>query len=167
MQYLTLDNTSPRNETLIIQGRVLDKQTRDWVEVKNKKVPARSFICAGSIVEKTESQARAMLRMGVYTPAGTEMHFNLEDIFGEDRVPFGADSVDGKNYGAHQTSIAEVLRSHGIHTVEAIAENAMGTIPFEQGKIAVVDILGALADEGEVEAWIARAKEIVGQKAKE
>lgn len=122
-QYLTLVDTSPLSDTVVIKGEVLDKSTQTWKVVENRGVPANSIIRAGSVVEKTEAQYKQCEKFNMYAPVDTKLSFNLESVFSQRVQFFGND-----------TPLSDVLRSHSIHTIQDVVNNKEGVQPFMDSK---------------------------------
>lgn len=168
-QYLVMDDIVVLSDTKVIRGETLDKQDRSlWLRIENQTVPANGFIRAGSIIEKTESQAKQMVKAGVYVGTGEVRHFNLEDVFDKQTNAYAGS--DKNNNPGKPAMLYEVLRAHSLHTLESILDNSTGYEPLignkktKRGEIKAHDLLRLYAkDEDEVQDWLARAREIVGK----
>lgn len=160
MNVVCLTDISPLSDTLIVKGEVLDKKAYKWVEVENKTVPANSVIRAGSVVEKTEAQYESMKKFNTFAPADTKLNFNLESVFSQRVTFFGSDAP-----------LSEVLRSHGIHTLEQVVENVDGFLPLMDGKkkkggnkIKAQEVIVLHVGEDQALALIAECKRVLGIK---
>lgn len=167
--YLALDELCFKHPTKLIRGQVLDKRTTTWLPpTENERLPAEAIIRAGSVFEKSygPSEEKKLMKLGCIAPASTTKHFDLEQVFGEERVDYGVEG-SGDDPRTHQATLSEVLREHGIHTIEQVAENAMGTVPAVRlgtigAAVSVADVLEAVLPIPEqAQEYIERAKEIL------
>jgi hypothetical protein len=155
-----IDNVVHLSNTKVIRGEKLDNG--NWIPIENETVPPDVILRAGSVVEKSPAQAKIGIRNKRYAEMGTPLHTNLESVFSMP-VPFM-----GKD---NQSSLADVLRAYRINTLEQVAENAEGRVPFSDGKqkggtpIRVKEILltHGSKDTEQVDEWMATAKEIVAK----
>ena len=165
-QYLVMTDICVLSDTKVIRGEALDEHDRSlWLPVANKVLIGGSFIRAGSVIEKPESLTRNEIKAGVYVNAGETRHFNLEAVFDKHVDFFTVEGKPGKD-----VILADVLKAHSVHTIESVIANSVGYKPLLDGvkgkggnKINAWDILRLYAkDEDEVQAWLARARAVVG-----
>ena len=166
-QYLVMTDIVVLSDTKIIRGEILDEHDHSlWLEKREGVVPAGTFIRAGSVIEKAESQAKPMISAGVYVNAGETRHFNLEDVFTKQTAAFAGETKDGKH--GRPAMLADVLRSHGLHTLESILDNSVGYVPLLDGgkkggnKIQAHELLKLHAsNEGEFQGWLNECQRLI------
>lgn len=142
-------------EALIIEGRYLDDKDRTlWRTAKNQTVPEETIVESGSVfeVELTRRHEKVWLEIEAIAtlPAGEQLHFNLEDLFG----------AEG----------AALLRASDIWTLEDVAVEKEGAVPYtelsEAGEsfISMRELLMGLCnnDKAQVDEWLREAQRAVG-----
>jgi hypothetical protein len=147
------------SETKIISGE--KKVNGEWVRIENQIVPKDVTVRTGSVIEKSDAQAKFGIKQGWYAPVGKQLNTNLESIFGQ-TVEFGK---------GNQATLANVLRSYRINSLEQVAENAEGRIPFSDGKqkggqiIHVKEIFGLHGiDNDQATMFIEMAQQAIKEK---
>ncbi len=157
-QWLLLTEMFFKSETRVIRGEVADAGVVSWDKVENVTIPANKYVRAGSIVEKNWSPTytQAAVKEGYIASVGTPKHFNLEDYYQETFKFMGTGNV---------APLWQILQSFNIHTLEQVAENAVGQWPLispeKGGKgIRVKDIF-ALFDDKMVDTWMKMAQDAI------
>lgn len=127
MNVVCLTDTVHLSNTKVLRGERLDPETGEWKEVQDEVVAPNITLRAGSVIEKSEAQVKVGLKQGWYAPVGTPLHTNLESVFQDLSAPFM-----GKG---NEASLANILRSYRIQSLEQVAENAVGKEPFTDGQV--------------------------------
>lgn len=171
-QWTCVKPICPQSDTLVVDGTILVKNGSNAQEhVVNQVVPAGSVILAGSVVEKTDRQAKQTPE--VFIAAGETRHFNLEDVFGGNVKLFNTPSKVTNQNGVSLpvstgVAMADAMRSYSIYSLEQFAENTDGIVPLTDGiegggtRIKAQEIpfvLGCTKEQ--VEDWVVAAKQII------
>ena len=157
-QFVCMNDTVSLSDTMLVVGEVLDDADRTkWNPSENTLIPAGKFIRAGSKVIKEETRIKKELKLGMYLPADTPAHFDLESVF-----------VGEKEFFGKATAFADILRSSNVHTLEQIVDNVRVQRPLldngKKGTTPVREVLMWFCDNDteQVDGWIAQCKDIVG-----
>lgn len=156
--FVCMNDTVCMSDTMLVVGEVLDDTDRTkWNPSANMLIPAGKFIRAGSKVIKDEAKIKKELKLGMYLPAETPAHFDLESVF-----------VGSKDFFGNPTSYANILRAYSIKTLEQVANNEMAYRPLldkKKGTMRAQEVLAWMCgDKEEMDAWVAQCKDIVDQK---
>ncbi len=166
-QFLVLQDICPQSDTRIIRGETLNKVgLLSWVAVTDTIVPAGTTIHAGSVIEKTEAQAKRTPT--AFVDASETRHFDLEIVFDKTVDFFSASPKDG--IPGKPATLSDVLRAHSIFSLEDVLGNKTGLQPFiggskkGKGEIKAQDVLKLYAaDTNELNAWLDATKKAVAK----
>lgn len=163
-KYLALQNIYDHRPIRVVKGAYQDStDANEWHEVENGVAPEGAIVRAGSVVDMDLPQwrVRRSIKGSILAPFEKidGYHFDLEKVFGYDMV----DHFDGK-----PAPITEVLHEYGIFTLEQVANNQPGVVPFTPQNTMPTPmplrmILSSFCegDERQVKMWIEAAKAAV------
>lgn len=170
MKYLALQNIYDHQPFKLVNGYYQDtNDALHWIEGKDYAVPDGVIVKAGSIVDMDLAQYRQKraVKNGILSPLSEmeQHHFDLGVIFGMDI----RDHFDGR-----PATMVDILHEYGIFTVEQVAKEASGVVPFTPqnaapSKISMRLILSTLCDgdKSQVDLWVAKAKDYLATQKTE
>ena len=138
----------------------------EWIQATNYSVPDGVIVKAGSVVDMNLPQYRQKraVKNGILADF-SEMenyHFNLDAVFGHDMV---------NHFDNRPATFVDILHEYGIFTLEQIAQEQAGIVPFTPqntapSKLPMRAILGTLCgnDKQQIESWIQACKKITAPK---
>lgn len=142
---------------VIVKGAWQDKYDATlWHPVEHANVPADTTVRAGSHFQAHLDLHRVKVwtELGAVTSIDQTRDFDLEELFG--------DFVD---FMGQKSTLADVLRACMIYTMEGVAEDEVGSMPFTEQPVRASDILGGFMEPPMVKRFIEQAKQLVNEKA--